>query len=211
MQRNSERSSLPRLLPLFPLDLVLLPGANLPLHIFEPRYKEMIGECLEEHLPFGIVRAQAKGIAGVGCTAEILDVVRRYPDGRLDILSQGRDRFEVTQVNQERAFLQGEVVYISDEPDLPARDRIERMKELHQQLVALSGEKKEPGPPSDAGLSFQLAATLPLDLDFKQALLNLRSEEKRVEAMIQCYEALIPSLTRALHAQKRAGGNGHVH
>jgi Lon protease-like protein len=199
------------LLPLFPLDLVLLPGASLPLHIFEPRYKEMIGECLDEHRPFGIVRAQPKGIAVVGCTAEILRVVRRYPDGRLDILSEGRDRFEVTQVNQERAFLQAEAVYFSDEPALPARDRIEHMKELHQQLVALSGETKELPQPSDSGLSFQLAGSLPLDLDFKQALLNLRSEEKRVEAMIQCYEALLPGLTRALHAQKRAGGNGHVH
>ncbi len=202
---------MPRLLPLFPLDLVLLPGASLPLHIFEPRYKEMIGECLDEHRPFGIVRAQPKGIAVVGCTAEILQVVRRYPDGRLDILSEGRDRFEVTQVNQERAFLQAEAVYFSDEPALPARDRIEHMKELHQQLVALSGETKELPQPSDSGLSFQLAGSLPLDLDFKQALLNLRSEEKRVEAMIQCYEALLPGLTRALHAQKRAGGNGHVH
>jgi Lon protease-like protein len=202
---------LPRLLPLFPLDLVLLPGTSLPLHIFEPRYKEMIGECLDEHRPFGIVRAQSEGIALVGCTAEILEVVRRYPDGRLDILAEGHDRFEVTQVSQEREFLQAEVVYFSDEPALPTRDRIERMQELHQQLVALSGEKKESPQLSDSGLSFQLASSLPLDLDFKQALLSLRSEEKRVEAMIQCYETLIPGLTRALHAQKRAGGNGHVH
>jgi hypothetical protein len=85
------------------------------------------------------------------------------------------------------------------------------MKELHCQLTALSGETKELPDPAPSGLSFQLAGALPLDLDFKQALLSLRSEEKRVEAMIQCYEALIPNLTRALRAQKKAGGNGHVH
>jgi Lon protease-like protein len=202
---------LPPLLPLFPLDLVLLPGSTLPLHIFEPRYKELIGECLDEHRPFGIVRAQPKGIAGIGCTAEIVEVVKRYDDGRLDILTEGRDRFEVVEVNRDRSFLQAEVLYLADEQDVPAPDRIERMKELHHQLVSLSGETKDIPEPSSSGLSFRLAGSLPLDLDFKQALLGLHSEEKRVEAMIGCYEALIPALTRALQAQKRAGGNGHVH
>jgi ATP-dependent Lon protease len=181
------------------------------LHIFEPRYKELIGECLDEHRPFGIVRAQPKGIAGIGCTAEIAEVVKRYDDGRLDILTEGRDCFEVVEVNRDRAFLQAEVRYLTDELDSPVPDRIERMKELHRQLLSLSGETKDIPELSPFGLSFQLAGSLPLDLDFKQALLGLRSEEKRVAAMIQCYETLIPNLTRALHAQKKAGGNGHVH
>ena len=202
---------MPPLLPLFPLELVLLPGTALPLHIFEPRYKELIGECLDKHRPFGIVRAQPKEIASIGCTAEVVEVVKRYDDGRLDILTEGRDRFEVVEVNRDRAFLQAEVLYLADEQDAPAPDRIERMKELHRQLVSLSGEPKDIPEPSPLGLSFQLAGSLPLDLDFKQALLGLHSEDKRVEAMIQCYETLIPSLTRALLAQKRAGGNGHVH
>ncbi len=77
------------LLPLFPLDLVLLPGAVLPLHIFEPRYKEMIGECLDLHQPFGIVRAKDGGVAEIGCTAEILTVTKKYDDGRMDIVTQG--------------------------------------------------------------------------------------------------------------------------
>jgi Lon protease-like protein len=199
------------LLPLFPLDLVLLPGTALPLHIFEPRYREMIGECLDTHHLFGVVRAHAKGIADVGCASEIIEVVRRYDDGRLDILTEGRDRFEVIEVNRDRTFLQAEVLYFADEHESPSPERVERMKELHQQLTALGGETKKLPEPLPSGLSFQLAGALPLDLDFKQALLALRSEEKRVEAMIQCYEALIPNLTRALRAQKKAGGNGHVH
>lgn len=85
----------PALLPVFPLDVVLFPGASLPLHIFEPRYKEMIGECLDRRQPFGVVRAQEGGIAQVGCTAEILHVARTYPDGRLDIVTEGRKRFQV--------------------------------------------------------------------------------------------------------------------
>src|SRR5215472_15538956 len=99
------------LLPLFPLDLVLFPHTPVPLHIFEPRYKELIGECLEQRTPFGIVRAKDDGIAEIGCTAEILDVAKRYDDGRMDIVCEGRRRFEVMQVNEDRSFLQAEVSY----------------------------------------------------------------------------------------------------
>src|SRR5947208_1422620 len=104
------------LLPLFPLDVVLLPGAPLPLHIFEPRYKEMISECLKQKSVFGVVRAQEQSVADVGCTAEILTVTKEYEDGRLDIVTQGVSRFEVMQVNDERSFLRAEVLYLEDEP-----------------------------------------------------------------------------------------------
>ncbi len=72
------------LLPLFPLDVVLLPGAPLPLHIFEPRYKEMISECLDQKRPFGVVRVKEEGVAEIGCTAEIISVAKKYPDGRME-------------------------------------------------------------------------------------------------------------------------------
>src|SRR3989475_12989782 len=104
------------LLPLFPLDVVLLPGVPLPLHIFEPRYREMIGECLAAEKPFGVVRVKEEGVAEIGCTAKIVAVTKKYDDGRMDIVTEGRERFEVMQVNQERAFLQAEVLYLQDEP-----------------------------------------------------------------------------------------------
>ena len=107
------------LLPLFPLEAVLLPGVPFPLHIFEPRYKEMIGECLDEQTPFGVVRSQDEGVSEIGCTAEILAVTKKHPDGKLDIVTQGRRRFEVLEVNQERSFLRAEVLYIEDEGAQP--------------------------------------------------------------------------------------------
>src|SRR5438094_3163303 len=102
------------LLPLFPLDLVLLPGVPLPLHIFEPRYKEMIKECLDQNRAFGIIRSKGEALATIGCTAEIMNVLKTYPDGRMNILAEGKKRFEVLQVNQERAFLRAEVFYLDD-------------------------------------------------------------------------------------------------
>src|SRR5690348_12535541 len=107
-----------KLLPILPLDSVLLPGIPLPLHVFEPRYKEMIGECLSNKTPFGVVRAKdEEGIAEIGCTAEILTVTKEYDDGRMDIVTQGRERFEIVAVHHERAFLQAEVLFLLDEPD----------------------------------------------------------------------------------------------
>src|SRR5579863_5272170 len=119
------------LLPLFPLDAVLLPGASLPLHVFEPRYKEMIGECLERKQAFGVLRVKDGEVAEIGCTAEILNVVKRYDDGRMDIITQGRQRFEVMHVNPERSFLQAEVFYLRDDPGAGTQEEISRALELH--------------------------------------------------------------------------------
>src|SRR5271154_6904633 len=109
--------SVSSLLPIFPLELVLLPGVPLPLHIFEPRYKEMIAECLEQKKPFGVVRASSDGVADIGCTAEIMSVIKKYDDGRMDILTRGVDRFEVIEVNEERSFLQAEISVVEDEDE----------------------------------------------------------------------------------------------
>ncbi|HWY22207.1 MAG TPA: LON peptidase substrate-binding domain-containing protein [Candidatus Acidoferrum sp.] len=199
------------LLPLFPLDVVLFPGTPLPLHIFEPRYKEMIGECLSQHRLFGIVRVLEQGLAEVGCTAEIVTVVKEYPDGRLDLVTEGRQRFEVVRVNQERSFLQAEVLMIDDEPGTPPQADTSRAVQLHSELLAVAGAKQDLSAADPAALSFYLAGSLPLDLDFKQKLLSLRSEPERLSLLISYLETIIPNLRRATTAREKAGGNGHVH
>jgi len=199
------------LLPLFPLDLVLLPGVPLPLHIFEPRYKEMIGECLAQKRPFGVVRAREEGMAEVGCTAEILTVTKEYADGKMDIVTQGRERFEVMQINQERSFLQAEVFYFQDEPGGGARQDIEQALRLHNEILALAGaEQEQASAAEDPQLSFHLAGVLPLDLDFKQTLLGMKSEAERLRGIIAYFEALLPGLRRTMHVRHKAGGNGHA-
>jgi Lon protease-like protein len=202
---------LPALIPLFPLDVVLFPGTPLPLHIFEPRYKEMIGECLANNRTFGVVRAVEQGLAEVGCTAEIVTVVKEYSDGRLDLVSEGRKRFELLHVNQERSFLRAEVLMIEDEPGLPAQEDTARATQLHSELLALAGAQQDLLAADPSLLSFHLAGSLPLDLDFKQKLLSLRSEVERISLLITYLEKLIPNLQRAAHAREKAGGNGHVH
>jgi Lon protease-like protein len=199
------------LIPLFPLDVVLFPGTPLPLHIFEPRYKEMIAECLSEHRTFGVVRVVEQGLAEVGCTAEIITVVKEYPDGRLDLVAEGRQRFELVRVNQERSFLQAEVLMIHDEPGTPPQADTSRAIQLHSELLAIAGAKEDLSAADPALLSFYLAGSLPLDLDFKQKLLALRSEPERVALLINYLETIIPNLRRAATAREKAGGNGHVY
>ncbi|MGE0406854.1 MAG: LON peptidase substrate-binding domain-containing protein [Candidatus Korobacteraceae bacterium] len=198
------------LVALFPLEMVLFPGMPLPLHIFEPRYKEMIGELLADHQPFGVVRALENGIAEVGCAAEIVEVVKTYEDGRLDILTHGQSRFRVMRIDQERSFLRGEVQYFDDETSGTDRKNLAELLELHAQAAQLLGSEGELPSADEPDLSFQLAGAMPFDLDFKQTLLAMRSERERVKALQEYYRALLPNLKRAVHARKKAGGNGHV-
>lgn len=189
------------LVPLFPLELVLLPGVTLPLHIFEPRYKEMIAECLEQQKPFGVVRASPEGVADIGCTAEIMSVTKKYDDGRMDIMARGLERFEVIQVNEDREFLQAEIAVVEDGPEKPPTEMVTQAVRLHAEIVKLAGT--EPSGPDDhaSNLSFLLAGSLPLDLDFKQNLLSTLSEAKRLEAVVGYLEAILPGLRRAAKAR----------
>jgi Lon protease-like protein len=199
------------LLPLFPLEVVLLPGAPLPLHIFEPRYKEMIAECRATNAAFGVVRVLEQGIAEIGCTAEIITITREYPDGRLDLIAQGRERFEILEVNRERSFLRGEVLLIPDDPGKGGSEDGARAVQLHREILTLAGATQDLSGVDNAGLSFQLAGSLPLDLDFKQKLLTIRSERERVAALANYLEGILPGLRRAARAREKSGGNGHAH
>lgn len=199
------------LLPIFPLDLVMLPGMLLPLHIFEPRYQEMVAECMENKRPFGIVRARPEEIASLGCTADILSLVKTYDDGQLDILTRGQQIFELLEMNEERAFLRAEVLYLHDDASRATREQCVRACDLHSQILTLAtGEVGTPAPDSPQ-LSFQLASSLPLDPELKQALLAMRSEMDRLGALTAYLENILPGLRHTIRARQKAGGNGHAH
>jgi len=208
--RSESRDSLP-LLPLFPLDVVLFPGNPLPLHIFEPRYKEMISECRAGSTPFGVVRAQKEGIAEIGCTAEIVTVTKEYEDGRLDLIAQGGERFEVLELNQERSFLRAEVQLMPDDAHPPSKENTDRAISVHKQILDLAGAVQDLSGADEDALSYHLAGSLPLDLDFKQKLLAMRSEGERIETVASYLETILPNLRRATRAREKSGGNGHVY
>jgi Lon protease-like protein len=199
------------LIPLFPLDLVLLPSVPLPLHIFEPRYKEMIKECLEEKKDFGLIRSHGESLVTVGCTAEIIQVLKTYPDGRIDILTEGKKRFEVLQLNQERSFLQADVFFLDDDGKAASGADVKAALRLHSEIMQLAGAEAEENEPANLDqLAYRLAGSLPFDPDFQQALLEMNSEAERMPAIISFFERILPVLQRNARAKRKAGGNGHV-
>jgi Lon protease-like protein len=172
----------------------------------------MISECLEQKKPFGVVRAKEEGVAEIGCTAEIITVAKKYPDGRMDIVTEGRERFEVMQVDQERSFLQAEVLYLRDEPGEASAEDIAQAVKLQSEIAQLAGSDAAARAKSEnSPLSFHLVGPLPLDADFKQTVLGMRSEGERIQAVISYFETILPNLRRAVLARQKAGGNGHVH
>ena len=200
------------LLPLFPLDLVLLPAVPLPLHIFEPRYKEMINECLTKNRHFGIIRSKGEAVASIGCTAEIINVLKTYPDGRMDILTEGKRRFEVLEMNQERSFLQADVIYLDDDDDPAEAPAIETALRLHGEIMRLAGAQPDEVRIGEAShLAYRLAGSLPFDPDFQQALLEMNSEADRIRSLNSFLERILPVLQQSARAKRKAGGNGHVH
>jgi Lon protease-like protein len=199
------------MLPLFPLQVVLLPGAELPLHIFEDRYKEMIGEIIRDHNEFGVVLASDKGIVNTGCTATIDKVLKTYPDGRLDILARGRRRFEIMRLNDERSYLRGAVEFFDDEDDSNpvAPDTRRRAIEGFNELQALSSsDPLEAGDSGDPQLSFRLAQSVP-DLTFRQLLLSTRSESERIKQLAEFLPVYLVRQRRITHIKDVAPRNGH--
>jgi Lon protease-like protein len=198
-------------IPLFPLEVVLFPEAALPLHIFEERYKEMVSACLAEKTSFGVVCAQRAGLAVVGCTAEIVRILEKYPDGRMDILCQGAKRFEIENLDNTRSFLQAEVDFFGDE-GLPAtRAMREECTALHFEVQELmGGEKSHRAFDLNEPIAFRVAWASPTDLSFRIKLLALRSDAERTERLIAFYNAMLPKLRRGVQASTAVARNGHV-
>jgi ATP-dependent Lon protease len=199
----------PDRIPLFPLNVVLLPGAALPLHIFEPRYRQMVKNCTECQAEFGMLLAMPDGVARVGCTAEILKIEKRYSDGRMDILAEGRSPFRVVDLFDENPLLEGVVDYLEDR-ELPAKagnlgELVELFETCH--TLIFGDYPKDCGGPGQ--LSYVVASRLPLELLLKQQILELRSEADRQERLLAYLREWAPHLQKAELKRKQAAGNGH--
>jgi Lon protease-like protein len=199
----------PNLLPLFPLRLVVFPRTPLPLHIFEERYKEMVGEAIREKSEFGIVLAKDDGIVNAGCTVVVKEVLKTYPDGRMDILTRGVRRFEILGLNEDKAYLRGEVQFFDDDDSgpAPAELREKALAQYHRLQEAGELQTFEPEA-ADEQLSFQLAQAVE-DLDFLNVLLRNRSESQRLEQLTDYLTRQVPKLRAAARMRKLAPLNGH--
>jgi Lon protease-like protein len=199
-------------LPIFELPLVLLPGEQVPLHIFEERYKRMVGTALEQGEPFGIVLRDDEGARSVGCTARVDDVLERFDDGRMNIVVTGEQPFKVLERFEEAEYPAGEVEPIEATEDLAAED-FEAGSAARQAFAELV-ERVSGEPPDAAELeaedSYGIAARVELPAETKQALLELRSEPERMRMLGNALSALAAAVARSREIAERAKMNGKV-
>jgi Lon protease-like protein len=199
-------------IPLFPLPLVLFPHAILPLHIFEPRYKQMIRECIDAESKFGVILAGDRGIAKVGCTAEVTEVTRQFDDGRMDIQVEGRGAFEIESVVEEKPYYEANVRILEDDTDAKSAAIPENLLELYARchILLFGGEPEEFDRDNNESLAFAIAEDLPLDVEDKQTILALRDENERLARLVPMLNQLIPQAEVRYRMRRKAGGNGHA-
>jgi Lon protease-like protein len=197
-------------LGLFPLPLVLLPAEQLPLHIFEERYKELIGECLDGDREFGLVYADDDGIREVGTRARVVEVLDRFDDGRLNIVVEGHDRFRLLGLTRGRSFQTGDVADVVDGTDEPDPKSISRALELFEQLRDLTASTVEVPPAETEQLSFVLAGRVELAPEVKLELLEEVSERVRLERLCEILDEGATGVRRQRRGAARAETNGRV-
>ncbi|MBM3783091.1 MAG: hypothetical protein FJW30_01965 [Acidobacteria bacterium] len=200
------------LLPLFPLGVVLFPRTRLPLHIFEERYKKMIGDLMDTTREFGVVLTIDKGVASVGCTARITGVKKRYEDGRLDIETIGYRRFEISRLDEDEPFLTGQVdLFDDDETSGPADESlIQKAIRGYYAMRALESGRDLPEPDlNDSQLSFQLAQAI-TDVKVRQVVLMSRNEAARIRRLAEYFPATAAKERRVEEFKSIIPRNGHA-
>jgi Lon protease-like protein len=195
--------------PLFPLGLVLLPGEVVPLHIFEERFKQMIGECLDEEREFGILWLADDELKQVGCAARITRVLERFDDGRLNILVEGTTPFRLERRIGDMDYPAGDVELLDDAPDTD-EEALERTRKTYGDLVEEVTDSR-PEPETLAGLgAYGMAATVDINAAAKQVLLELRSEPARLEQLDALFTEALQRIRTAARVAEQASGNGHL-
>ena len=197
-------------LGLFPLGIVLLPTEQLPLHIFEERYKELIEECLDDEGEFGLVYADDDGLRDVGTRARVVEVLTRFEDGRLNILVEGGDRFRLAELTDGRPFGTGLVAPIDDADEAAEDAAIDEALRLFGALRELTQSEVDVPERGDAQLSFALAAKVELPVEEKLALLTETSERVRMEQVQELLANALLTAQRVRRAAERASTNGRV-
>jgi Lon protease-like protein len=193
---------------IFALGTALAPGELLPLHIFEERYKELIDECVELERDFGLVYADESGVKETGTRARVADVLERFDDGRLNVLVEGGERFQVQRLTRGRSFLTAEVEPVEDDWGEPDEEAAARAMEAFRALAAVAGAEAEVPPLDSTRLSFEVAARVEIAAEAKQELLELRSENARLQRIRELLDATREGILAARRLAEHAKTNG---
>jgi Lon protease-like protein len=195
---------------LFPLGTVLLPSERIPLHVFEPRYRELIGECIDEEREFGLILTDDQGLREIGTRAAVTEVLEHFDDGRLNVVVEGRERFRLVELTSGRSFHTGEVEPVVDLGDEPRQADVDRALTLFRRLGKIAGADVEGLAVTTDMPSFELAARVEFDPELKQRLLELRSEPERLQTLADLLERAAQALQLQQAGARIAQTNGKV-
>ena len=182
----------------------------LPLHVFEPQYRELIGECLEDNEEFGLVLADDEGIREIGTRAGVIEVLETFDDGRLNVVIEGRERFRLVELTEGRAFQTAEVTDIDDDGESPTEEELEQCLVAYERVVKAAEAQLEDIDFDADSIAFQIAARVDFGTEVKQGLLELRSERERVLRLAPMLDQAADAVRRDREIRERASGNGRV-
>src|SRR3954447_24867743 len=198
-------------LGLFPLPIVLVPTERIPLHIFEPRYRELIDECVENGAEFGLALATGDGaVHEVGTRARVVDVLELLDDGRMNIIVEGGERFRLLELTSGRSFTTGLVEPVEDEDDPPDEADVTRALAVFEELAAVAESDVDAPEPSSVTFDWELTARVDFGVDAKQELLALTSPRRRMERLAEVLETSLEAVRLERLLRERAGRNGKV-
>jgi ATP-dependent Lon protease len=201
-------------LPLFPLQVVLFPGSALPLHIFEDRYKLLIGRSLAEKTAFGINFVNGNTLADVGCTAMVSSVLHRYDDGRLDVIVEGKRTYRLREYDDRATpYLVGLVQYLDPTPEELDRLLAADVIGLYNRIVSRAHRGALPPlgeTDMSAGVSFLMAQKAGMELPQRQTLLETPSENARLRLLLEYFRGLLPRLETRAELDRIARNDGYV-
>lgn len=197
---------------LFPLSMVLLPAEHVPLHIFEPRYKELIAECIGDDVSFGVVLADGPSMRSLGTRARVAEVLDRLPDGRLNIIASGAERFRIIEMTSGRSFLTARVETFEDRDTAASNEELEGCVRAYRRVAAAAGaDDDSPELELEPGLAaFEIAGRIDLGPDIKQDLLEMTTESERLARVTELLDDAVTSVEWQRKVHRLATGNGHV-
>ena len=200
----------PQEIGLVPLNLVLVPGEQAPLHVFEPRYRELISECLDFGNDFGLLLEDDEGMREVGTRCKVVEVIDRFPDGRLNVVVEATERFQLLEVTDGRAYRTAEIETLPDESDTPLEDEVEEVLAAYARVVAAAEAELDDLDLDADSVAYQIAARIDFGTEVKQGLLELRSERERVIKLAPMLNQAAEAVEREREIRTRAAGNGRV-
>jgi uncharacterized protein len=198
-------------IPIFPLSIIVFPGENLNLHIFEPRYKQLIAECFEQKKPFGIPAVVNKELKDLGTLVEVTAIKKLYEDGKMDITTRGVKVFRLLELIKEipEKLYSGAIVTYPEDEDDGKRELMQKVvkgiKELHRLLEVSKDFKK----PEEDLKAFDVAHHMGLNIDEEYELLGLFREGQRQEYLKRHLGKVIPMLSEMENLKGKVKLNGH--